>query len=219
MSQRCPNIRLRKHLRFAKCDFCVEKRDARAKTLDPKVHEAIRLELNEHYQLIKQERQAYYDKRTKAKMFPEKYLSMIMDGADQSIYQLPYFYQASKTTSAALKSNCHIEGVIVHGRDVVRLCTVLDNWAHDSNMVWECLHRTLRAVETHSRHGLPDVLYVQGDNTTREMKNQYFFGNCAMLVHRGVFRKIRVSFLPVGHTHEDIDQLFDQSHGSIYERK
>lgn len=212
MSIRCPNIKLRKHLRFAKCDFCVEKRDARAKSLDPKVHEAIRLELNEHYKLIKQERQAYYDKRTKAKKFPERCLSIIMDGADQSIYQLPYFYQASKTTSAALKNNCHIEGVIVHGREVVRLYTVLDNWAHDSNMVWECLHRTLRAVEAQNRIGLPDVLYIQGDNTTREMKNQFFFGNCAMLVLRGVFmiRKIRVSFLPVGHTHEDIDQLFSR---------
>jgi hypothetical protein len=31
-----------------------------------------------------------------------------------------------------------------------------------------------------------------------------------MLVHEGVFQEIVVGHLPVGHTHEDIDQLFSR---------
>jgi hypothetical protein len=34
------------------------------------------------------------------------------------------------------------------------------------------------------------------------------FGFLAMLVERGIFKEIEVNFLPVGHTHEDIDTVF-----------
>ena len=52
-----------------------------------------------------------------------------------------------------------------------------------------------------------DTLYLQldgaGDNKCKTM-----MAFCAALVHFHVFKRVKVSFLPVGHTHEDIDQLF-----------
>jgi hypothetical protein len=39
------------------------------------------------------------------------------------------------------------------------------------------------------------------------MNLRYVFGFLADLIRRGIFRTILVSFLPVGHTHEDIDQV------------
>lgn len=46
------------------------------------------------------------------------------------------------------------------------------------------------------------------DNCARENKNKDVFAYCAFLVQCGLFDRVEVSFLPVGHTHEDIDQLF-----------
>ena len=57
---------------------------------------------------------------------------------------------------------------------------------------------------------LPDVLYLQLDNTSKGNKCKEIVGYCGWLVDWKVFKKIIVSFLPVGHTHEDIDQFFSR---------
>ena len=44
------------------------------------------------------------------------------------------------------------------------------------------------------------------DNTSRENKNSMVFGYLSMLVKKGIFKKIKVNFLLVGHTHDHIDQ-------------
>ena len=60
------------------------------------------------------------------------------------------------------------------------------------------------------KDSLPEVLFLQIDNWWRENKNNYVFAFCALLVELGVFRKVKVGFLIVGHTHEDVDQLFSR---------
>ena len=55
---------------------------------------------------------------------------------------------------------------------------------------------------------LPPTLRIQTDNCTRENKNIYMFALCATLVGLGFFQEVELSFLIVGHTHEDIDQRF-----------
>lgn len=68
-------------------------------------------------------------------------------------------------------------------------------------------------------------MYVQLDNTCRDNKNKYTLMFMYLLVEFEIFKKvaryiyprktkfndfmqIKMGFLPVGHTHEDIDQLF-----------
>ena len=46
------------------------------------------------------------------------------------------------------------------------------------------------------------------DNCWRENKNQHIITFLAILVKLNIFRKIKLNFDLVGHTHEDIDQLF-----------
>ena len=52
------------------------------------------------------------------------------------------------------------------------------------------------------------------DNCARENKNQFVLGYLCYLIKCKVFKKIELSFLPVGHTHEDVDQMF--SRFSVY---
>ena len=44
----------------------------------------------------------------------------------------------------------------------------------------------------------------------RENKNRYLFAYLKSLVDCGIFEHIYLNFLPVGHTHCDIDQLFSR---------
>jgi hypothetical protein len=55
---------------------------------------------------------------------------------------------------------------------------------------------------------LPPMLQIQANNTTRENKNIYLFALCIALLGLGYFQEVKLYFLIMGHTHEDIDQRF-----------
>ena len=55
---------------------------------------------------------------------------------------------------------------------------------------------------------LPPVLNVQMDNATGDNKNRYVFVFWSLLVAKHIFHEVYVSFMLVGHTHDDIDALF-----------
>jgi len=54
----------------------------------------------------------------------------------------------------------------------------------------------------------PPIFWLQLDNTSRENKNKWTLAFCSWLVHLGWFFEVVISFLPPGHTHVDIDQMF-----------
>ena len=57
-------------------------------------------------------------------------------------------------------------------------------------------------------HSLPPILTLQLDNASDDSNNRWVFAFCSLLVYKGIFRKVYINFLIVGHTHEDIDALF-----------
>ena len=132
-------------------------------------------------------------------------MSIILDGMDQSKTNLPHFQQKSKQTSGNWKLKTHVTGAIVHGQGVYGYFDICE-WSHSSNMTIAILMNILYMY----KDSLPPVLYLQMDNCGRENKNRFVFAFCALLVELGVFRKIKVSFLMVGHTHEDVDQMFSR---------
>eukprot|EP00731_Ephydatia_muelleri_P017858 Em0010g956a len=94
----------------------------------------------------------------------------------------------------------HIIGGLTHGHG---------EFPQDSNLTLSILLSILNNINR-KEHRLPDTLYLQMDNCSRENKNKYVYGVLGYLVLKGIFRKVRLSFLPVGHTHEDIDQMFSR---------
>ena len=75
------------------------------------------------------------------------------------------------------------------------------------------VRRTRRIpVVVNRRPGLkwPDVLYIQMDNCAKDNKNKTLFAYVAYLVLHRVFRKVKLSFLMVGHTHDQVDQVFSR---------
>ena len=130
------------------------------------------------------------------------FLSLIIDGADQQAYGLPHFCAKSKTTESMHKLPLHLMGVIVHGVGNYGF-TYLPNIKGGNNVTIEVLHRVLTDLKK-DRGFLPPVLYLQLDNTSKQNKGRFLLGYLAFLVELGVFEQVQLSFLPVGHTHEDI---------------
>lgn len=85
-----------------------------------------------------------------------------------------------------------------------------------ANATIECLKRILEScffvsVDFFADDRKPHKLYLQLDNTTKQNKSSFIFGYLAWLLESDqIIEEVIVSFLPVGHTHEDIDQLFSR---------
>jgi hypothetical protein len=200
---------LRKNSTFNKCDICTAYTASIGSTMPREESKAARDAQLVHLEFMSRERQEYYNKRTKAIRCPGgDYLSIIIDGADQSAYGLPYFMQSTKTTAAVYKQKMVLVGAIIHGVGT-QIYTVSDKWKKDPNLTAEVLQRVLKSLEN-KKMPLPPILYLQLDNCCRENKNKAFMAYLAWLVKRKIFTEIHLSFLPVGHTHEDIDQLFSR---------
>ena len=55
---------------------------------------------------------------------------------------------------------------------------------------------------------MPEHLVIQTDNTVSQSKNSFAHLFQALLVSRLLFKTVTMNYFMVGHTHEDIDQLF-----------
>jgi hypothetical protein len=49
---------------------------------------------------------------------------------------------------------------------------------------------------------------LQIDNYVKDIKNRYLLAFLLLLIAREVFKEVKLRFLMVGHTHEDIDGCF-----------
>jgi hypothetical protein len=64
---------------------------------------------------------------------------------------------------------------------------------------------------------LPPTLHVQLDNCANDNKCRYVFCFWSLLVAKGIFKEVFVSFLMVGHTHNDIDASFGRWSMKLHE--
>ena len=203
----CSHVKVRRVQRFTKCTECEYIRDSMAKFgSDPSKAEPLVSRRKTHIEMVARERREYQSKCEQAALFPSQFTSMIIDGADQSGYGLLHFTVNTKATNGhSLKVK--LAGVLEHGvRKHLSLYTMTSEFETGANHIIECLHRTLQRKSTGS--SLQGTLYLQVDNCTRENKNRFLFCYLESLVAWGVFKEVYISFLPVGHTHSDIDQAF-----------
>ena len=55
---------------------------------------------------------------------------------------------------------------------------------------------------------MPKHLVIQADNTTSQCKNGHVAALLSQLVAMRKYATVTMNFLMVGHTHEDVDQMF-----------
>ncbi|XP_063406405.1 uncharacterized protein LOC134690365 [Mytilus trossulus] len=200
-----PHVKIPKNSRLSKCNICTRIKLHLADVKDKKSRLVLISMRNEHLKKQSLERQKYYKHIQKAKKHPDKYLSIIIDGMDQSKTEIPHYMYVSSMVSCLWKLRVHLAGAIVHGVGIYGFFDYMQ-YQHGSALTIHVLINILWML----KEKLPATLYMQMDNCGRENKNRYLFAFLGLLVELKVFKKIKVSFLPVGHTHEDIDQVFSR---------
>ena len=204
-----------KRKEFSQCVICNYNKQQQAKQKTNPLAHKYKLLQDKHRAHVAVSKEKYYKHISKSKsvMYVGKYLSIIFDGMDQAKTKLPHLCRLPKCLDKQDQLTTHITGVIVHGY-IHRLITWVDNFPKDPNMSATILLETLKELQSMEeikvQGGLPRKLYLQLDNCGGENKNSFLMTFVAILVHFGVFEKIKVSFLMVGHTHEDIDQFFSR---------
>jgi hypothetical protein len=146
-----------------------------------------------------------YRRRVAEAMYlsPNKVMSTIIDGASQNHCQIPHratlvdFHDGLKQ---------HIEGCLTHGHQltIYRSFPTVDA---DSDFTIYCLLKELSKWTRANNDEYPETWYIQIDGGS-ENANKYLLAALEWLVIKRFVKKILLTRLPVGHTHEDIDACF-----------
>ncbi|XP_062608883.1 uncharacterized protein LOC134270664 [Saccostrea cucullata] len=203
-----PYLKIKQTNTFSMCSTCYTIEKEMEGTRNRQKREYLKKMMRVHNERQMRERRYYYSKREKAKNAPKKHMSLIIDAMDQSKTNIPHFtgrMQKGIDPTALLKT--HIQGVINHGKGTYTYYVDINEYSHDANLVMNIILKSVYAsTDKHGR--LPEILYIQADNCARENKNKFVLAFCELLVKLRVFHEVHLSFLYVGHTHEDIDASF-----------
>ncbi|KAL3691369.1 hypothetical protein R1sor_005020 [Riccia sorocarpa] len=202
-----PLVGIPKHNTFTGCDVCEQmKHDRDSDPPGTKKDEAI-LGLRLHRQQQGEERATGGRHRNKALSCPDEAAYIAIDGMDQNKTRLSHFTKVTKSVDDASLVGVHLVGVMIYHRTFhTKVYATYKNVRSDSNLTISVIHRVVSEWEG----PLPATLYIQLDNIVRENKNGIVFAYLAMLVEKKIFRKIKVGFLIVGHTHDHVDQMFSR---------
>ena len=139
-----------------------------------------------------------------------KYMTVIIDGMTQSTTVLPHFINRPSWVDK-LEYDVHVIGSIVETLGV-HLEFSYKNIGDNTNVLIDTINSCIERMHAYRRsrsEPLPEVLYLQLDNVNHN-KSKVLMTYLSLLVEKGLFRKIKVNYLLVGHTHEIIDQVFSR---------
>jgi hypothetical protein len=71
-----------------------------------------------------------------------------------------------------------------------------------------CIHKLHTLDQIVGPKPLLGNLLLQIDNSVKDNKNQHLLTYLSLLTSRDVFEDVKLGFLVIGHTHEDIDGCF-----------
>ena len=208
-------IRPYKHQLFSKCDQCVSFMHLRSLISDDSTAALEKLAhlRNDHLTYVSRARERMRERANFAREHPDAVLMINVDGMDQAKTNIPNESLKDKGGSVGMPLCVRLMGAIAYGRGWYGFWSV-PQWGATSNLTLTALDYIIGDVlKDGKRRGvkgshLPPHLVIQMDNTAKDNKNHNLLGFAGMLLSGGYFQEIEAHFLPVGHTHQEIDQSF-----------
>ena len=130
-------------------------------------------------------------------MNPADYMSIIVDGMAQTHSQLPWCVNLKDFHPHI---NQHICGILNHGRSF-NMYRTFHTTRNNGNLAMHCIQLTIEKT-------LCLIVCCQQIDGGSENTSKSCLAMCELLVIRGLTKRIVLTRLPVGHTHEDIDARF-----------
>ena len=202
----------RKSSTHSQCTFCWKCQQWLAKHISLSDKLTIAQRLREHLRMQYADRCLYWSLRWASQRGNLNLLTVIIDSMDKSKFGLPQWPhgQKPKLVDELVRPTLTLTGCIAHG---CATCLFLadETVSHGADAFLEVLLLTLdHALKVHQLEGkpFPQHLVIQSDNPTNQAKNSLTNVFLAVLVAKYKFHTCTLNFLTVGHTHEDIDQLF-----------
>lgn len=170
------------------------------------------MQMNEHISYISKDRQMYRLRADTSIKQPFLKMSVITDKS--GAFQLPQHHPMPKEWANVNLLQASFVGFINHGLNKKELVFFKESdYVTDSDfyisLLFHHLKESLLSIKAENR---PKTLYLQVDNSAAEGKNQYLLQFAALLVHSDWFEEVYIHYLQPGHTHEDIDRLFQPFH-------
>lgn len=170
-------------------------------------------ELLGHLSLMWRCRQVYWSARERSRA-REDFLTIIFDGFDKSKPSLPRWSRGQLPKNAVFerinRTGVAISAALAHGYGCV-IFLAEEGISTGGEYSWECLLKTIQlCIDASQRkgHRAPRSLWIQSDNTVKELKNSLTGAMCSHLVSSRFFEETGHYHLPIGHTHEDVDGVF-----------
>ncbi len=217
-------LKFGEYRRHPKCNECtrLKERMRLAASFADKVAAAELLQ--QHREKQWRDRLLYWRLRAEASEPGSPWLVIIIDGADQAKFRIMRMTEWPKDLASEHRPQMKVVGSWAHGQELsFAFCE--EDIRGGSNVTVEVLvqqldrllHGWLHSPPAPGRgqHAIPKHFWVQVDNCGGDNKNVHLCKFMASLVDRGTFRSTVLSYLQVGHTHEDIDASFSIMCGSI----
>lgn len=204
-------LKFRKSSQHAQCNVCYKLQavlHSHGTGWGEKVQAA--RELRQHYRDQYLDRCLYWSLRWFSRHSSEV-LVIIIDSMDKAKFAWPrWIGRTPKTMDKLFRPKLVLTAALAHGY-TTHLFLSSEQESHGSDAVCEMLSRTIEKVNAVCKkrgQPFPRHLVIQSDNTPAQCKNQFVTAFLAVLVARFKFVTATLNFLMVGHTHEDVDQLF-----------
>jgi hypothetical protein len=164
-----------------------------------------------HLTVARLEREDYYLNKLLCSKRSEN-MSIIVDGMDQEKLTVPCLTRYPKGMDKSACLRLGMMGVkLVSGRVYKHLYLNSNRFQRNANGTMNAAIASIAHLfRQREKEGQPrpTTAFFQLDNCPTENKSKAIYGLFAALVGLGVFDEVLVNFLIVGHTHEDIDQMF-----------
>ena len=218
------NIKLRSKTDFATCDYCNELQECIARSLGPQ-KDVFKKELRLHDEGQRRER-GKKDKQIqkamdKNRIYHGKSCAVIeIDGMDKSKTQLGRRAWETKSSEPTEKMGAHVTGAQVHFNGEMKTYgyVSLERYPVATDHVLTVLLDALVRSGISAEGSTVDTLYIWLDNCSRENKSRFTLAVMQCLIQRGCFMKIVVNYLPIGHTHDKVDQVFSRVSVNLKQR-